>query len=59
MPIGQEGSLVRRAEPAPERTEPDRTLALVAEAENQAAISKPEAVLQSTPMPHLATATTS
>ena len=34
MPFGQAGSLVRRAEPAPERTELDKTLALVTEAKN-------------------------
>ena len=29
IPLNQEGSLVQRAETAPERTEPDRTLVLV------------------------------
>ena len=38
VPIGQTGTLVRRAELTQERTEPDRTLTIVTEAENQATI---------------------
>ena len=59
MSFGQERSLAERAELVPKRIELERTLALVTEADNQAAISKPEAALQSTPMPYPATATAS
>ena len=46
----------QRAAPTLDRTEPNRRLVLVIEAEVQAAGSKPEAVIQNTPMPHLAIA---
>lgn len=59
MSLGQEGSLVERAEHAPERIVPERTLTLVIEPDNQATISEHEATLQSTLMPHPAIATSS
>ena len=58
IPLSQ-GSLVQRAETTQERTEPDRTLILLTETRNEAVISESEAAPLSTPMPHLATATTS
>ena len=51
--------MVKRVKPVPERTEPERTLILVTNADNQVAISNPKATLQSTPMPYPAIATAS
>ena len=57
MSLNQKGSLDERAEPALERTKPERTLVLVIDADNQAVVSEPKAALQSTPIPPLAIAT--
>ena len=51
--------MVERAKSAPERTEPERTLALVAEAEDAVDVSECKIAHTTTPMPHAATTTTS
>ena len=59
IPLSQEGSLVQKAETAPETTKPNRTPVLVIETINEATILEYEVAPLSTPMPHLATVTTS
>ena len=54
--LGQEGSIAERAEVAPERIEPERTLALATKYVNQTVVFQPKNALQSTLMPHLAIA---
>ena len=55
--LGEEGSLAERAEPALERTEPERTLTQAIRDVNQPTIFELEDALQSTLMPYLAIAT--
>ena len=59
VPSIQERSMVEIIEPAPERIEPERTLALVVEAEDAVDVSEPKTAHTSTPMPYAATTTTS
>ena len=58
VPINQEGTMVERAEPAPERSKPERTNALVTEAKAALAVPIPKATPPITlmPTPVLATA---
>ena len=42
LPLSQEGIMVERVEPTPERIEPDRTISLVLKSEAALAISVPE-----------------
>ena len=59
IPLNQEGSLVQLVETAPERPAPERTLVLVVEPENEAAVTESEIAPLSTPMPHPTIATVS
>ena len=59
VPSIQERSMVERAEPVLDRTKPERTLALVADAEDAVDVFEPKTAHTSTPMPHAATTTTS
>ena len=59
IPFSQEESFGHRAKTTLERTEPEKTLVLMTETSNEAVVSESKATPLRTPMPHLATITTS
>ena len=56
VPLSQEGTMVERAEPAPERTEPEGIIALVIEIEAAIVVSEPKTTPFTILMPNIATA---